>query len=217
MKKHTVNHCPQLLKYGHLVLSTEDRAELGREIHNPAFYVNKPKPAGEQKTVVNCTVPRSATCVVVQHRFILLRDIHINSPTIMHVKCTILDDAARPMEEYTDAIFTTDAIMSYVSSGRKKIVNQLQKAAATVHQTESISKCPHQVWTHLPVDTVVQPVTGGVVQAQTGVTNQCSYGKDCKMSHLSPQTCTKCDSNSVHRLCVPSETEQLWCLGCIVT
>ena len=140
MKKHTVNHCPRLLKYGQLLLLTEDRAELGREIHNPAFYVNKPKPAGEQKTVVNCNVPRSATCVVVQQCFILLRDIHINSPTIMHVKCTILDDAARPMEEYTDAIFTPDAIMSYVSSGRKKIVNQLQKAAATVHQTESISK-----------------------------------------------------------------------------
>ena len=109
---------------------------------------------------------------------------------------------------YSKGNHKTNQVKSNKRASNCKVCRDQFKEAKTVYSTHraNSSKCPHHISARLPVDTGVQPVTGGVVQVQA-VTNQCSYGKDCKMSHMSPRTCTKCDSNSVHRLCVPSETE----------
>ena len=49
----------------------------------------------------------------------------------MYVKCTVLDNFAIPMVDYTNELFTPNAIMMYLGGGNKKrIVNQLIKAAA---------------------------------------------------------------------------------------
>ena len=63
--KHTIQHCPVLEKYGELVTKTEERAEIGREIHNPAFYVTEIQPALQKncKTAVNNSFQEKA-CVL---------------------------------------------------------------------------------------------------------------------------------------------------------
>ena len=127
--KHTVKHCPVLEKYGELVSKADERAEVAREIHNPAFYVTESKPVEENcKSVVNNYFPREGMCVIIHHHYLVQNDALQNARPIMHVKCTVLDNTALPMEEYTDALFTPEAVMMYVSSSSKRVVNQLKVA-----------------------------------------------------------------------------------------
>jgi hypothetical protein len=47
----------------------------------------------------------------------------------MYVQCTVLDKSAQPMNTYTDALFTADAIAKYVNGNRKRVISKLKLAA----------------------------------------------------------------------------------------
>ena len=131
--KHTIKHCKVLGEYGELVTKPEERAEIGREIHNPAFYVTEIQPLKENcKTVVNNSFPREGMCIIIHHRYLVQNNTSTvqNARPIMHVKCTVLDNTALPMEDYTEELFTPEAVMMYMSVNSKRVVNQLKKAAA---------------------------------------------------------------------------------------
>ena len=113
-----------------LVTSVEDRTELAREIHNPAFFVTETAPLVDCKTNVNNSIPKGSGCLIIHRRYIINDPLHVNVPPIMHVECTVLDSSKFPMPDYTNVLFTPNAIMTYVSGGKKYLVNELKKAAA---------------------------------------------------------------------------------------
>ena len=83
------------------------------------------------KTVVNNSFPREGMCIIIHHRYLVQNNTTVqNARPIMHVKCTVLDNTALPMEDYTEELFTPEAVMMYMSVNSKRVVNQLKKAAA---------------------------------------------------------------------------------------
>ena len=129
---HTVVKCPVLEPFPRgLVTSVEERTELAREIHNPAFYVTETAPfVDDRKTNVNNSIPKGSGCLIIHHRYIIKDPLHVNVPPIMHVECTVLDSSKFPMPDYIKVLFTPNAIMTYVSGGKKYLVSELKKAAA---------------------------------------------------------------------------------------
>ena len=105
--------CPVLGDLGILDTRHEDRTELVREIHNPAFGVGG-------KTPVNNSIPKEAGCVIIHHRYLLQNDGVQNAAPVMYVRCTVLDSSAIPMVDCTNETFTPNAIMSIRVEGTKK-------------------------------------------------------------------------------------------------
>ena len=98
----------------------------------------------------------------------------------------------------------------------------VSEAISSTHRANS-SKCPnrnHPSITITPLSQVgkAHPSLLGAagVPLSQEVTNVSTYGKDCKRQG-DCELCSLCQSSSVHRVCVPSEIEQLWCMNCIFT
>jgi hypothetical protein len=113
-----------------LLTGSECRSTLARVIHEPSSY--ETDIMEEPTQVVYQSVPKQAGCVVLFKRYATPDGpSQLTTGNRMFLECTILDKCGLPMnEEYTNGLFTTEAISSYLlTSLNKRLISRLIPAS----------------------------------------------------------------------------------------